>query len=111
MRQRLETWLIGAEAVRGTSRLMTFQLGGCQFIGYAEATRGTALRVWRGCRSTAGHHPYQRNMVNVGSVDQAPLPRWMRGGQEQRHLRPDRRGGGPVVVSGRESRPQGEGDQ
>jgi hypothetical protein len=31
--------------------------------------------------------------------------------QGQRHLRPKRRGGGPVVVGGRESRPHGEGDQ
>ena len=38
------------------------------------AARGTALRAREGCRSKAGHHPYQRNMVNVGSVGQAPTP-------------------------------------
>jgi hypothetical protein len=32
-------------------------------------------------------------------------------GQGQRRLMPDRRGGGPVVVRGRESRLHGEGDQ
>jgi hypothetical protein len=50
-------------------------------------------------------------MVNVGSVPMVPAePRWGLG-QAHRPLLPSGRGGGPVVVRGRESRPHGEGVQ
>jgi hypothetical protein len=52
---------------------MALQLDGRLSHPTAEAACGTALRMRRGCRSIAGHHPYQRNTVNVGSVALAPI--------------------------------------
>jgi hypothetical protein len=72
---------------------------------------GTALCARHGCRSKAGHQPTQRNTVNVGSVRETLMLGNAEHGQGQRRLMPCERGGGPVVVGGRESRPQGEGDQ
>ena len=72
MRQRLETWLIWAEAVRGAAGRQPSQLGVLGMDGHVEAVRGTALCARRCCRSEAGHHPYQRITVNVGSVHRAP---------------------------------------
>jgi hypothetical protein len=49
--------------------------------------------------------------ANVGTLQAAPSPvRTLRaGGKARRRLRSPGGGGGVVVVSGRESRPQGEG--
>jgi hypothetical protein len=57
-----------------------------------------------------GADPADRLMVNVGSVPAAPAdPHGS--GQAHRPLLSSGRGGGPVVVRGRESRPHGEGVQ
>jgi len=53
---------------------------------------------------TSGH------AVNVGTVPTVPPPA-VPGGKVRRRLMPSGRGGGPVVVRGRESRPHGEGVQ
>lgn len=51
--------------------------------------------------------------VNVGTVVEPPSPPASQVGDGQDHRRPmaSRRGGAPVVVGGRESRPHGEGGQ
>ena len=51
--------------------------------------------------------------VNVGTVPAVPHPPvfGLVGGKVRRRLMPLGRGGGPVVVRGRESRPHGEGVQ
>src|SRR4051794_3805214 len=54
-----------------------------------------------------GAHPVDRDMVNVGTVPVSPA----RGGQARCRLMAPERGGGSVVVRGRESRPHGEGTQ
>lgn len=54
---------------------------------------------------TSGH------AVNVGTVPAAPPPVSQPGGKARRRLMLPGRGGGPVVVRGRESRPHGEGVQ
>src|SRR5215218_2063506 len=54
--------------------------------------------------------PADRSMVNVGSVPAVPAE-LSGSGQAHRPLWPPGRGGGPVVVGGRESRPHGEGVQ
>lgn len=56
---------------------------------------------------TSGH------AVNVGTVPVVPHPAMMvsLGGKARRRLMPPGRGGGLVVVGGRESRPHGEGVQ
>jgi hypothetical protein len=53
------------------------------------------------------------HVVNVGTVPAAPhlLVFGLVGGKVRRRLMPPGRGGGPVVVRGRESRPHGEGVQ
>ena len=53
------------------------------------------------------------HMVNAGTVPVSPFPPPIRGGggQAHRRLRAPGRGGGPVVVRGRESRSHGEGAQ
>lgn len=51
--------------------------------------------------------------VNAGTVPESPSPpaSQVGGGQAHRRLMARGRGGDPVVVGGRESRPHGEGDQ
>ena len=49
--------------------------------------------------------------VNVGIVPTAPPPTSGSGGKARRQLMLPGRGGGSVVVRGRESRPHGEGVQ
>jgi hypothetical protein len=60
-----------------------------------------------------GADPIDRNMVNVGTVPGSPFPASCQlvGGQAHRQLTARGRGGGSVVVRGRESRPHGEGTQ
>jgi len=59
-----------------------------------------------------GADPADRLMVNVGSVPAVPAgPAGAGSGQAHRPPLPSGRGGGPVVVRGRESRPHGEGVQ
>jgi hypothetical protein len=56
--------------------------------------------------------PADRSVVNVGSVPAVPAgPASAGAGQAHRPLWPPGRGGGPVLVRGRESRPHGEGVQ
>jgi hypothetical protein len=57
--------------------------------------------------------PVDRHMVNVGTVPGLPSPPPGQGGDGQVHRRLSApgRGGGSVVVRGRESRPHGEGTQ
>jgi len=57
-----------------------------------------------------GADPAKRLMVNVGSVPAVPAEP-LGSGQAHRPLLPSGRGGGPVVVRGRESRLHGEGVQ
>ena len=58
-------------------------------------------------------NPVNRNTVNVGTVSMSPLPSCFphEDGQVHRRLMAPRRGGGSVVVRGRESRLHGEGIQ
>ena len=60
-----------------------------------------------------GADPADRHAVNVGTVSGSPFPASIRlvGGQAHRRLTAPGRGGGSVVVRGRESRPHGEGTQ
>jgi hypothetical protein len=57
--------------------------------------------------------PIDRNMVNVGTVSGSPslASSQLAGGQAHRRLMAPGRGGGSVVVRGRESRLHGEGTQ
>jgi hypothetical protein len=50
-------------------------------------------------------HPSNGSRVNVGTAASVPT------GRARRQPMPMKRGGGPVVVRGRESRPYGEGVQ
>jgi hypothetical protein len=58
-------------------------------------------------------NPVDRDVVNVGTVPKPPVPspRLGGGGQVRCRLMASGRGGGSVVVRGRESRPHGEGTQ
>ena len=60
-----------------------------------------------------GADPADRRMMNVGTVAWLPSPPGNRSGDGQVHRRLMivQRGGGSVVVRGRESRPHGEGTQ
>jgi hypothetical protein len=60
-----------------------------------------------------GAHPFDRDMVNVGTVPGSPHPPPGQGGggQAHRQLTALGQGRGSVVVRGRESRPHGEGTQ
>lgn len=60
-----------------------------------------------------GADPANRHAVNVGTVAVLPFPPSSQGGggQAHRRLMTPQRGGGSVVVRGRESRPHGEGTQ
>lgn len=57
--------------------------------------------------------PVNGHTVNVGTVPRLPFPAsgQLVGGQAHRQLMAPGRGGGSVVVRGRESRPHGEGTQ
>jgi hypothetical protein len=66
------------------------------------------------CRGRAGHQSRHRgSVVNVGTAPVSPFPPAIQvgGGQARRLLMTPGRGGAPVVVRGRESRPHGEGGQ
>jgi len=66
------------------------------------------------CRGRAGHQSRRRgSVVNVGTAPVSPFPPAIQvgGGQARRLLMTPGRGGVPVVVRGRESRPHGEGGQ
>ena len=60
-----------------------------------------------------GADPVDRDMVNVGTVPEPPYPSPVvgDGGQARCRLMAPGRGGGSVVVRGRESRPHGQGTQ
>jgi hypothetical protein len=60
-----------------------------------------------------GANPVDRDVVNVGTAPESPFlpPRGGGGGQARCRLMALGRGGGSVVVGGRESRPHGEGTQ
>lgn len=76
---------------------------------------GESLRRTRGEAAGAelGAHPIDRHMVNVGTVPESPSPTGSQlvGGQARCQLMAPGRGGGSVVVRGRESRLHGEGTQ
>ena len=61
------------------------------------------------CRGRAGHHTRRMGHGVPGNRCEAPSP-W-RAGKERRPPMASWRGGAPVVVRGRESRPHGEGGQ
>ena len=76
---------------------------------------GEGLRRTRGeaVGEELGAEPADWHMVNAGTVPVPPSPSSIQdgGGQDHRRLMAPGRGGGPVVVRGRESRPHGEGAQ
>jgi hypothetical protein len=76
---------------------------------------GEGLRRSRGeaAGEELGTDPVDRSVVNVGTVVESPSCRPARPGSGKAHRLPmaRRRGGGSVVVRGRESRPHGEGTQ
>jgi hypothetical protein len=76
---------------------------------------GESLRRTRGeaAGEELGADPADWHMVNAGTVSVPPFPPSGQdgGGQVHRRLRVPGRGGGSVVVRGRESRPHGEGAQ
>ena len=76
---------------------------------------GESLRRTRGEAAGAelGADPIDRHMVNVGTVAESPSPASSQlvGGQARCQLMAPGRGGGSVVVRGRESRSHGEGTQ
>ena len=76
-----------------------------------EAARGVAVLRGNAPGVQLDADPADRLMVNVGSVPAVPAGPVMGSGQAHRPLLPPGRGGGPVVVRGRESRPHGEGVQ
>lgn len=84
-------------------------------IDVGEEAIGEGLRRTRGeaVGAELGAHPIDRHMVNVGTVPESPSPPPRQGGdgQARRQLMAPGRGGGSVVVRGRESRPHGEGTQ
>jgi hypothetical protein len=65
--------------------------------------------TWLQEQSWAPPHPTEH--CERGKRPRDAYARHLEHGQGQRRLMPRGRGGGPVVVGGRESRPQGEGDQ
>jgi hypothetical protein len=73
-----------------------------------EAARRVAVLRGAAPGVELGADPADRLMVNVGSVPAVPAGP-LGPGQARRPLWPPGRGGGPVVVRGRESRPHGEG--
>ncbi len=76
-----------------------------------ETSRETALPAEQSCRSKAGHHSHHEDHGERGKRRFGAHSLREQDGQDQRRLLPERRGGGPVLVRGRESRPHGEGDQ
>ena len=77
-----------------------------------EAARRVAVPRGDAPGVQLGADPADRLMVNVGSVPAVPAgPAVAGAGQAHRPPLPPGRGGGPVVVRGRESRPHGEGVQ
>ena len=76
---------------------------------------GEGLRRTRGeaAGEKLGASPAKRSVANMGTIPKPPLPpaNQAGGGQARRRLVARRWGGVPVVVGGRESRPQGEGGQ
>jgi hypothetical protein len=79
-----------------------------------EATRkvcGVLVAMLQG--EELGADPVDRNVVNVGTAPEPPVPSPAvgGGGQVRCRLKVPGRGGGSVVVRGRESRPHGEGTQ
>jgi hypothetical protein len=79
-----------------------------------EATRkdcGVLVAMLQG--EELGANPVDRDVVNVGTVPVPPSPTPMvgGGGQARCRLMAPERGGGSVVVRGRESRSHGEGTQ
>ncbi|MGH3848898.1 MAG: hypothetical protein ACRDRT_04215 [Pseudonocardiaceae bacterium] len=101
---------IAAHAVRGRGRGLRSRpnaVGG-------EATGkvcGVLVAMLQG--EELGADPVDREMVNVGTVPEPPFPPPAvgDGGQARCRLMAPGRGGGSVVVRGRESRPHGEGTQ
>jgi hypothetical protein len=78
--------------------------------GHGEGLRRTRADA---AGAELGTDPVERFGVNVGTIPMAPAPVSIQlaGGKARRRLMPPGWGGGPVVVGGRESRPQGEGVQ
>ena len=108
---RPQTWRMAGMAVRRTS----LQPGGTTSAPSDVGGHGDVLRDSRGqaCRGKAGHRSRQpvcgergnRLLVANLSVNQADS------GKARRLPMASGRGGGSVVVRGRESRPHGEGTQ
>mgnify|MGYP007135476640 CR=1 FL=1 len=84
-------------------------------IDAGQEASGESLRRTRSEAAAAelGADPINRDMVNVGTVPGLPFPPPDQGGDGQAHrqLTAPERGGGSVVVRGRESRSHGEGTQ
>jgi len=85
----------------------TIDVGGEAIEECLRRTRGEAAAA------KLGADPVDRCMVNVGTVSVLPSPAsgLLVGGQVHRRLMTPGRGGGFVVVRGRESRSHGEGTQ
>jgi hypothetical protein len=94
-------WTVGVTSVRS-------RVGRAE--GHDEVLRGS-------CGEAAGEelgiYPVKRCVVNVGTVNEAPVGSASRAGRGQAHRppRPGWWGGAVVVVRGRESRPHGQGRQ
>jgi hypothetical protein len=81
-----------------------------QTDGRSEASANTAMYPKRNCRGVAGHLPRQAVIGERGNRAGGALAPQGEGRAHGQHMLPAR-DGVPVVVRGRESRPQGEGGQ
>src|SRR5215216_7470457 len=97
-----------AGAQRTPSAVVAGGDSGADVMRSVVRSRGS-LRRTRGdaAGEELGADPVDRGVVNVGTVPVSPT----RGGQARCRLMAPERGGGSVVVRGRESRPHGEGTQ
>ena len=83
------------------------------FVASGATVKACGVAVDRPAGEKLGTDPVDRSVVNVGTVLRvAYLPASQAGSGKARRLLMTRgRGGGSVVVRGRESRPHGEGTQ
>jgi hypothetical protein len=106
-------WRMWAGLLRAPELLLVRGTPGLGEVAGLEAIR-KACGVLMAMRQGHSWAPNSINghAVNVGTVLAVPHPpAYLVGGKVRRRLMPSGRGGGPVVVRGRESRPHGEGVQ